>query len=267
MYNKPLFSFGKNWLHFTKKYFDEDRVTDAKKSLTVFLGNNTIKGKTFIDIGCGSGLFSLAAKRLGASKIYSFDIDQNSVECCKYLALREGNPKNWTIICGSILDNIFIKKIKKFDIVYSYGVLHHTGNIYKAINNASKLVKSGGLFHLGIYNKTDIFGIYPPWSFGSSKFWEWEKRTYSNLPDFIQKAIDIIFSITVRIIKIFVKNKKSRGMIWKTDLKDWLGGYPYEYARVDEIFLFLKKLGFTLENLKTEGGLKNNEFLFKKNLS
>jgi 2-polyprenyl-6-hydroxyphenyl methylase/3-demethylubiquinone-9 3-methyltransferase len=53
-------------------------------------------------------------------------------------------------------------------------------------------------------------------------------------------------------------------MSWRIDIKDWLGGYPYEYASVDEVFNFVKRLGFSLENLKCNIGLMNNEYLFKK---
>jgi 2-polyprenyl-6-hydroxyphenyl methylase/3-demethylubiquinone-9 3-methyltransferase len=53
-------------------------------------------------------------------------------------------------------------------------------------------------------------------------------------------------------------------MAWQTIIKDWLGGYPYEFASPDEIFKFCKNLGFTLQNLKTNFNLMNNEYLFQK---
>lgn len=127
------FSFGRNWQDFVKNYLNEHRIEIAIKSLTDFLGFNDLRGKSFLDIGCGSGLFSYCAYILGATYIISFDVDIYSVECCKLLHQKAGNPSNWQIYHGSILDNKFLSKLQKADIVYSWGVLHHTGSMWEAI--------------------------------------------------------------------------------------------------------------------------------------
>lgn len=260
--NNLIFDFGENWINYTKNYLNENNIKDAKTSLLKIF-NKKIKGKTFLDIGCGSGLFSLAALKLGAKKVVSFDVNLKSVECCKYLKKIEGNPTSWEIKTGSILDKNFVSKLGKFDIVYSFGVLHHTGNMYKAINKTSEMVKMGGLLYIAIYNKTDSFGIYPLENFGSSWFWAKEKEIFTKAPSGLRNAIVSILSV---FTKLFLPEKSNnRGMARDIDLKDWLGGYPYEYAGADEIFTFIKKLGFKLEYLKTNSALKNNEFLFKKN--
>jgi len=239
---------------------------------------NDLKGKTFLDIGCGSGLFSLAALRLEASKVVSFDVDPFSVRCAQALFQQEGSPANWEIFEGSILDESLIKSLIKkhglFDIVYSWGVLHHTGNMWKAIENALSFVNDNGLLYIAIYNKADGLAIYPDGRFGPSKFWEFEKKIYSRLPLFLQNLIDfgvmsfliIAYLLTFNnpIRKIRNHKKEFRGMSWRIDIKDWLGGYPYEYATVSEIFRFVKGKGFSLVNLKNNNGLRNNEYLFKK---
>ena len=145
------FSFGANW----KRYLDSltiEKIQIAKQSLKDFLGN--ITGKTCIDIGSGSGIFSYSMYALGAKEVTSIDNDPFSVQCASYLKSKVKNPERWNIYQGSILDKIFISQIGKYDIVYSWGVLHHTGNMWEAIKNAVSLVNDNGIFYLAVYNKT-----------------------------------------------------------------------------------------------------------------
>lgn len=270
---KKSFRFGKNWQKFIRYYLDTNRVNKAIESITEFCGLPSLEGKRFIDIGCGSGLFSYAAYTLNASEIVSFDIDKDSVSCCEYLKSQAGNPTKWIIKQGSILDRQFTQPLGRFDIVYSWGVLHHTGDMWNAIENAAQLVNDKGLLYIAIYNKADGLAIYPDGRIGPSTFWAFEKKIYSSLPSFIQDGIDylimailiIAYLLTFRNPVQTIKNHRQlRGMSWRVDIKDWLGGYPYEYANVMEIFLFLKKRGFSLQNIKSNNGLLNNEYLFIK---
>lgn len=270
---KNFFHFGENWSQYLENCFDEKVLDKAIKSLEDFCGKDAIKGKTFVDIGCGSGLFSLAAYKLGAKSVLSLDIDENSVACCKKLYQSTGEPGNWEIIHGSILDDRFVESLGTFDFVYSWGVLHHTGNMWKAIENTTKLVKHNGQMYIAIYNNSDGFNVYPDFRFGNSYMWYLEKKIYSQMPRFVQAIIDYIaMSILIFFYIITFNNpiKKIkdhisfRGMDWKTDIIDWLGGYPYEYASSAEIFNFCKNYGLELENLISNNSLLNNEFLFRK---
>jgi len=256
------FSFGKNWQDFVKRYLTPERIKEAEKSLKDFTGLLTFKDKTFLDIGCGSGLFSYAAWRLGAKKIISFDIDVGSVRCCKLMREKAENPKNWQILRGSILNKKFLKKLEKANIVYAWGVLHHTGKMWQAIENSAKLVKLNGLFYLAIYNKNV-----------NSKYWRKIKKRYhyaSRMQQILMETAYISRFFLKEIISLrnpvnYVNSYHShRGMNWLTDVRDWLGGYPYEFATPEEIILFCQKLGLTLENIKLNSGRGNNEFLFRK---
>src|SRR5512145_1920359 len=80
------FEFGKNWRRFLEGVRDEQIVT-AESSLKRMLEMDSLAGLSFLDIGSGSGLFSLAARRLGA-RVHSFDFDPNSVACTKELRRR-----------------------------------------------------------------------------------------------------------------------------------------------------------------------------------
>ena len=170
------FNFGSNWQSFINKHLNSDRIEEAKKSLSDFCGKGALKEKAFLDIGCGSGLFSLAALQLGSKKIVSFDVDEESVKCCRELRKRENDPKEWEIETGSILDMNFVNSLGTFDIVYSWGVLHHTGSMWEAMKNTMSLVKPGGLLYVAIYNKSTGLHFYRDGRCGSSKFWKIEKR-------------------------------------------------------------------------------------------
>ena len=260
------FSFGKNWQEFLKT-IDNNTINEAKKSLKEFMQLKDLKGKTFIDIGCGSGLFSYAAYLLKAKEIVSIDIDPFSVKCTQHLHKKANSPKNWKIIKASILDKKYISSLGQYDIVYSWGVLHHTGKMYEAVKITSGLVKKGGLFYITIYNKSEkIFG---------SKFWLKVKRIYNTYPQPVKIILETILMskyIIADIVRLRnpitqIKNyKKKRGMSWRRDVTDWLGGYPYEFANVEEIFRFIKKEqpNFQLINTKTVESLACNWYLFKK---
>lgn len=258
------FEFGSNWKNFLSQ-LNENQIEKAKLELVKWLG--IIDGKTFLDIGSGSGIHSLAARMLGA-KVFSFDYDDQSVECTKYLKEKFfPNDENWNVEQGSILDREYMSSLGEFDIVYSWGVLHHTGKMWQALENAEIPLKGEGKLFIAIYN-TQVY-----WT----KYWRFVKKSYNYSP--ILKYFWTVFYILFNTIKgaikdiLLLKNplnryedyKKERGMSIYFDLIDWLGGYPFETAAPEEIFDFYKQKKFQLERLKTcGGGLGCNEYLFQK---
>ncbi len=264
---KNRFAFGKNWQKFLPNITDE-RIEKAKKSLTSFLGMSDLKGKTFIDIGSGSGLSSYAAFQLGADRIVSFDYDQNSVAATRKMWEKAGKPQKWNVEQGSVLDTEYLKQLGTFDIVYSWGVLHHTGDMWSAIRNSANMVKTGGQYYIALYNNVEG-------RLGSRK-WLLIKKIYNRAPKIGKFIMDWIYIFIFHILANLLRFKnpitemraygKSRGMHWREDVSDWLGGYPYEYASSGEVFAFMKKEfpTFTLTNLKTTSSIGNNWFLFKR---
>jgi 2-polyprenyl-3-methyl-5-hydroxy-6-metoxy-1,4-benzoquinol methylase len=252
------FDFGNNWNRFLKM-LDDDRIQEAEKSLKHMLEMENLNGKCFLDIGSGSGLFSLAARRLGA-KVHSFDYDPVSVECTAELKRRYfPNDVHWKIEEGNALDVSFLNSLGQFDIVYAWGVLHHTGAMWQALEDIVPLVSEGGKLFISIYNDQGVLSL----------FWKALKRFYNQSSRPIRGLILLWVwalletrSALIRLVRLqnplpfkyWKEKKKSRGMSVWHDLVDWVGGYPFEVAKPEEIFDFCWKKGFQLVKLKTCGG-------------
>jgi 2-polyprenyl-3-methyl-5-hydroxy-6-metoxy-1,4-benzoquinol methylase len=263
------FAFGENWSRFLK-LLNEERIRRAVDSLKEKLECDTLKGRTFLDVGSGSGLFSLAARRLGAN-VTSFDYDPQSVACTKELKKRYfENDDGWEVRAGSVLDAHYVQSLGKFDVVYSWGVLHHTGDMWAALANVETNVAANGTLFIALYNDQGF----------PSKLWLRVKRTYNHLPRWLRPvfAFLVFLPLELRIfLYLLVLLKpgayfanianygKERGMSWWHDRVDWIGGYPFEVSKPEEIFEFYKKRGYSLKALKTCGGeLGCNEFVFQR---
>jgi 2-polyprenyl-6-hydroxyphenyl methylase/3-demethylubiquinone-9 3-methyltransferase len=258
------FAFGRNWQRFLSR-LDDERIAQAERSLVAVLGD--VAGKRFLDVGCGSGLFSLCARRLGAT-VHSFDFDRDAVSCAEELRERyfPGDTK-WTIEQGSILDADFIGRLGQFDVVYSWGVLHHTGDLWRALDHAAKLVAPGGQLWIAIYNSLGPV----------TEGWTAVKRAYvkSNVGRAVVVGLFVPAFFMGNLVADLVKLRSPmtryreyqlahRGMSRVVDWFDWLGGYPYEPARAEEVFDFFRARGFTLQRLRTVMDWGNNQFLFRR---
>jgi 2-polyprenyl-6-hydroxyphenyl methylase/3-demethylubiquinone-9 3-methyltransferase len=261
------FEFGKNWQRFLL-HLDDERITEAVKSLCEMLEVDDLAGRSFLDIGCGSGLFSLAAMRLRASRVHSLDYDPQSVACAQELKrLYYEQAPNWTIEQGNVLDPGYLSRLGTFDVVYSWGVAHHTGNMWQALENTGIPVRRGGKLYLALYNDQGR----------RSRAWRAVKKRYSSsrawrIP--ILASFGSYFVLggfagdLVRLrdpLARYRQYKKSRGMSYFTDLLDWLGGYPFEVAKPDAVLRFFHARGFeTTKQTSVGGGRGNNEFVFVK---
>jgi 2-polyprenyl-6-hydroxyphenyl methylase/3-demethylubiquinone-9 3-methyltransferase len=258
------FEFGKNWQRFLSR-LNENRIIEAEKSIKEKLAVENLDGLSFLDIGCGSGLFSLAAVRLGAKSVRSFDYDPYSAACCRELKQRYfPDKRDWSIEQASVLDETYLHGLGQFDIVYSWGVLHHTGQMWKAIENAADLVKTGGKLFIAIYNDQGI----------PSRIWRMVKKTYNKLPSSLRflvlypSFLFIWIPISLRDLFIGKPGKTwreyvgDRGMSPWEDVIDWVGGYPFEVATPGQIFTYLHSRGFSLEGMNTTYNLGCNEFVF-----
>jgi 2-polyprenyl-6-hydroxyphenyl methylase/3-demethylubiquinone-9 3-methyltransferase len=256
-----MFNFGENWSDYSRKVLDASKVEAARLSLAALVGTDAFKDRRVLDIGCGTGLFSVGASLLGGKSVLGLDVNGRCVELSREIAgayvTTTAMPEFRQL---SILDSAGIKPLQDpgFDIVYAWGSLHHTGDMRTAIRNAAQLVAPEGLFVLSIYNRH--------WS---SPFWRLVKAAYTVSPALFKRLIYYVFLPVIYVARLAATRenplRKERGMDFFIDTVDWLGGYPYEYATIEEIQALVIPLGFSAVTAIPGGTpIACNEFVFRK---
>jgi 2-polyprenyl-3-methyl-5-hydroxy-6-metoxy-1,4-benzoquinol methylase len=260
------FRFRANWSAFLQ-VLDDDRLLAAERSLITGLGQARLDGLGFLDAGSGSGLFSLAARRLGAT-VHSFDYDPECVACTYEVKERYlPNDDGWTITPGSVLDAEYLASLGRFDIVYSWGVLPFTGAMWRALDLVSGSVKDGGRLFISIYNDQGL----------RSRAWRSVKRAYCSgplprgliialfVPYFMLGGLALDLLRVRNRLKRYTEYKRQRGMSVVRDWLDWLRGFPFEFAPAEDVVAYLETRGFRPTTVRADGArLRMNEFVFTR---
>ncbi len=254
------FSFGRNWLSYSRLALDQSKIALAREAFNSLTHGIELPGAQFLDIGFGQALSLFLAAEAGAN-VYGIDVDPicvQALERTQQFFPAQALPR---ITIVSILDEHFVREQRKnggFDVVHSWGVLHHTGDMAKAFRNAAALVKPGGFLIISIYNKH--------WT---SPLWRAVKYGYNHLPRFMQEGMALalypFFYARARSLSNSDGPLTMRGMDLLHDIRDWLGGYPYEYASSTDVQQTFSELGFNLVRCHpTKGFTGCNEFVFKR---
>jgi SAM-dependent methyltransferase len=256
--SKTDFDFGKNWASYTDKVIDEKRIDAAVDSLKMLLAGESLGQRSFLDVGCGTGMFSAAAARLGASPVMGIDVNPLCIEVSRrnHKVYAAQAAASFEVI--SALDAPRMARLDTFDAVYAWGSLHHSGKMWEAITNTAGRVKTGGTFILAIYHRH--------WTSGT---WKGIKLVYNLSPKWLKPVWTAIFYPLIYLAKLAITRenplKMHRGMDFYHDVIDWIGGYPYEYASIDEMKSFVEKLGFKMIRVFPAAvPTGNNQFIFKK---
>lgn len=248
------FDFGKNWASYAAD-ISEEKIDEAVIGMRRLVGDS-LNGKTFLDIGCGSGLHSLAALRLGAASVSAIDLDGDSVRTTRDTLTRFAPASSWTVSETSVFDLALAPR--KFDVVYSWGVLHHTGDMYRAIECAAAAVSPGGIFAFALYRRTRLC-----WAWKVEK--RWYARTSVQRQRWMQRVYTSMMRLAMRIrgqeLADYVASYKSnRGMDYHHDVHDWLGGWPYESIAPDEVQKRMTGLGFVPVRVFAQTGISLGMF-------
>lgn len=262
------FAFGRNWADFLQ-HLDDGRIEEARGSLAKLLGTDNLAGMSFLDAGSGSGLSSLVARRMGA-RVHSFDYDPQSVACTAELRRRYSpDDPQWQVDRGSVLDRGYIASLGQYDIVYSWGVLHHTGSMWTGIENVISRLADSGMVVIAIYNDQG-------WK---SRFWWFVKFIYNKLPaplatlyayvlGFAAEAANILkYTIRLQPMKAIgplLDYRKKRGMSIVHDMIDWMGGFPYEFAQFRVLEEYMAARGFKLVRGNQASSLGCHEMVFRR---
>lgn len=259
------FRFGRNWQRYSEG-IDGGKIQVATRSIIDLVG--TLDGSTFLDVGSGSGLFSLAALGAGAEEILALDYDPDSVETTRHVLEQHAPHDGWTAVRGDVLDRGWIQTLGTWDVVYSWGVLHHTGDMWQACDNVASLVAPRGALVVALYNDQGF----------KSRVWMVIKWLYVHVWPLRPLLLLLAFAWTwgypfardlatgrKETVTRWRDYRSRRGMsIWH-DLIDWVGGYPFETARPKEVEDFFRQRDFELARpARVTRSSGTNEFVFQK---
>jgi SAM-dependent methyltransferase len=232
------FAFGDNWASYAK-LVGEAHIEEARQGLLKLLPAAAFEGRSFLDIGCGSGLHALAAARLGVRHVLAIDLDQKSVATTEALLARHAGSVPWTVRRADVFD-LQPRQHGRYDVVYSWGVLHHTGDVAEALAKAAALVNPGGYFAFALYRPTRL-----------DRLWVAEKRWYAKVGPRAQRLARALYvgllrarlALTGRSLEAYIATYQARGMDFGHDVHDWLGGYPYQSIGAGEVEALMARQG------------------------
>lgn len=192
-----------------------------------------VKGKRVLDGGSGSGMVSVAFALMGAD-VTGVDITPKCVENGYKRA------EHYGVKCKFINESLVTLDLSNehFDIIYSWGVLHHTEDARQSFFSLARHLREGGEIIVAVYLKTKI-----------SWFWNFARIFYQNAPTVFKTIFLNIGSVFLNIVDLFRKiifNKERymmRGTNNKEILNDWFGVPHRTFHSYNEVFKWFDENG------------------------
>jgi len=245
-----------------KRFYDDlwTRYTPAYDSccehVELFFSDAEIEGKRILDAGCGMGVFSVVFGKKGAARVIGIDLSEEGVRRAQRAAshfnlsnveFREGNILRLPYPDGS------------FDIVWSWGTLHHTAEPLKALEELIRVLKNGGTLFVTLYRSTKL-------SFLHEGIRKTLRLAHRRMWPLLAKLIALALFPATLFLK---RRKKARAGENLSDLVlDWYFNPVRHYYRPGEIRQLLEQEGLIIEKFLPASGRFNStsNFIFKAKL-
>ncbi|MFQ6107920.1 MAG: class I SAM-dependent methyltransferase [Candidatus Aminicenantales bacterium] len=235
------------WQNYTPEY------AASKKHWALFFDPEEVLNKSVLDAGCGTGVFSIIFARMGALSVVGIDISKRSLERAQRQADQLG-LQNATFQKVNMLRLPFTDAC--FDIVWSWGSVHHTADPFGCLAELIRVLKPGGSLLVAVYRRTGLTFLHETLRKGlirlPSKYWIPFSRFLS--------------LVAAPGISLFKKRDKSRkGEKLEQLLFDWFF-VPIRHSYLpEEIKSFLVKRGLVIKKYLPFSGRFNStsNFIFK----
>lgn len=225
----------------------------SEKHWLLFFTPDEVKGKSVLDSGCGTGIFSIIFAKNGAGQVTGIDISPGSLGTAEGLKQKFG-LSNARFEQQDMLHLPYPDAC--FDIVWAWGTVHHTTDPLGAIDGLIRVLKPGGSILLAIYKKTKVTWIH-----------EAIRKTLVRTPRRSWNALAKIMAFFgTPIVWTFKRREKARqGETLSELILDWYFVPIRHYYKPDEIRTFLEGKGFKIENYLAHSGRFNSSsnFIFK----
>jgi ubiquinone/menaquinone biosynthesis C-methylase UbiE len=228
-------------------------VEASENHWKIFYSGEEVKGKSVLDAGCGTGIFSIIFATNGAGRVTGIDISEGSLQTARGLK-KKFNLENADFQKQDMLALPFSDE--SFDIVWAWGTVHHTTDPFRAITELLRILKPSGSILLAVYKRTRLTFLH-----------EIIRKTLLRAPRKTWKGLARVMAFFLSpVIFLFKKREKSRrGEKLEELIIDWYFVPIRHYYKPEEIRGFLEERGLVIEKYLPASGRfdSTSNFIFK----
>jgi ubiquinone/menaquinone biosynthesis C-methylase UbiE len=226
---------------------------ETEKHWKIFFTSEEVAGRSVLDAGCGTGIFSIIFANQGAGRVTGIDISEGSLGTARGLKEKFGLDSA-EFMKQDMLDLPFADA--SFDIVWAWGTVHHTTDPFQAIDQLIRVLKPGGALLLAVYTRTRLTFIH-----------EIIRKTLVRTPRRSWTCLSKVMALFLApVVLFFKKREKSRkGEKLEELILDWYFVPIRHYYRPEEIRKYLEDKGFAIEKFLPASGRfdSTSNFIFK----